>query len=177
MNIERVTNTVENKSIKKVRYFSPIFREINNTKFDKISFSFSNLKEKKCVLITENFAWLDKYTKDKLYEKDPVCEWEDKTLYNLRRLNKSTDFIDINSIHDHENGQLMRQIRKNYNIKSGGVSVTQFDDIVLSIGWWSSQEDLNFLQNYGTPNNRQNFEKIIKDILFIYYQNKTVIFK
>jgi hypothetical protein len=178
MEFERVTTSMEKKSIDKVKVFKDIFREIKNSNYDKITFSFSNLQSKNCILITENFEWLDKYVNDKLYLEDPICDWEDLALCNLKRLtNKTTEFIDIDKAHENINGKKLREIRSQFNIKSGGISVSYFDNIVLSVGWWSSNINLNFMENYGSSESRIFFEKLIKEILFIYCQNKGMIFK
>ncbi len=178
MEIERVTSQLEVKSINNIILLKKLLLCVQETCYDKISVSFANMNLKKCVLLSNNTDWIDKYSKNNLYLSDPLCSWEDKAFYDiLRENNKNRNrFADIDLVHNGKNGGMMRAIRKDFNINNGGVSVSYFDDIVLSVGWWSSNKHLDFSKEIACPIRRDYLENILKEIIFIYFQNKKFLF-
>ena len=143
-----------------------------------LTLSFSNLNLQKCIIVSNNKSWIDRYAGSNLYKLDPLCNWEDKNYQDIIRNNNinKTRFSDIQAAHNDINGKMLRNIRREHGIHAGGVSISCFDDLVLSVGWWSSNKNINFRKEMSCPNNRLFFENILKEVFFIYFQNKKILF-
>ena len=159
-------------------FFKDIINYVNTTKYDKCSLATTDIKTKTGFFINLNNEWVNTYIENKLYLEDPLIIWEDKVIHYLinSKINK-TFFKDFNELHCCENGYNFREIRSKYSINSGGITVTKYDDIFITMLWWSSNKETNFIDDYSCVIKRNFFLEIEKKFIEIYYKNYNLIFK
>lgn len=181
MEIENITNDVILIPSKIDYIFKDLLTLIESTKYNRATLSITDSINKVGFILNKNENWVNKYINEKLYLKDPVCEWENKVNFDISKSYKKNkiyhnNFEDIhnNSIID---GSYLKKIRNNFKINSGGVVISKISHLVITTDFWSSFESVNFEADFCCLNKRQFFLDIRDILINIYEKNYHNIFK
>lgn len=159
--------------------FDDIIKLFDETPYDIPAFSFHDYNKYLISIYHNNVNWLETYVDAKLYEIDPVCDIKKNYFDNQEKnIVEETLILTYDDIHYKKRGSELREARRSHSLNSGGITLFMHDNIIFSVGYWSSQaSDFPGVREYFLdPNKLEFMEEVHGMMIDIYNDNKDKLF-